>query len=234
MTDTGLKQAQQQLEFGQIVVLYELDLTSLGGSIIYFTPNAYESTVVVWNGNNYNPLNIEAEGFEWSGSSAFPTPTLRISNALFAVRAFISSFQDLVGGTLRRIRTLAKHLDGGSDPDITARFPDEYYTIDRKTQQNKIIVEWELKAAVDHFGQKLPGRQVLRDSCSQIYRVWTGAAFDYSSATCPYNGSTSYDNDNNIVAGSLDVCGKRLSNCRIRFGEFASLPFRGFPGVAKL
>jgi len=34
-----------------------------------------------------------------------------------------------------------------------------------------------------------------------------------------------------VVTAAQDVCGKRLTSCRKRFGETAELPFGGFPGV---
>lgn len=235
MTDTALKQTQQQAEAGQIVVLFELDLTALGGSLLRFTSTARESAAILWDGNSYVPINVEANGFEWNSDGAFPTPTLRISNVEFATQSAIKSYNDLVGGKLTRIRTFRRFLDDGVDPDTTAKFPDDIYFVDKKTAHNKIFVEWELKSAMDHEDKFLPGRQILRDSCSHIYRVWTGSVFDYTKATCPYVGGSYWDAGNNVEAlPENDQCGKRLSSCRLRFGTNGVLPTRAFPGVMRI
>lgn len=235
MTDPNLKTTQQQAEAGRLVILFELDLTSLGGSVFRFTSTANETTAIVFDGNTYVPINVEADGFEASSDGAFPTPTLRVSNVEFTLQALIYGFNDLIGGRLIRIRTFRKFLDDGLDPDPTARFPDDIYIVDRKTDQNKISISWELKSSLDHADQKLPGRQILKNNCSQIYRIWTGSIFDYTNATCPYTGSNYFDISNNVeTLPENDRCGKRLSSCKVRFGENAILPFAGFPGVKKI
>ena len=46
-------------------------------------------------------------------------------------------------------------------PDPTATFPDEVYYIDRKSTENRDIIEFELAASFDLNGVRLPKRQVL-------------------------------------------------------------------------
>ena len=46
-------------------------------------------------------------------------------------------------------------------PDPTATFPDEVYYIDRKSTENRDIIEFELAASFDLHGVRLPRRQVL-------------------------------------------------------------------------
>lgn len=235
MPDANLKAAQQRSEFGRIVELYVLDMTALGGPVFRFTSSATETAAIVFDGDTYVPINVDADGFEKSSDAGFPTPTLRVSNVEFATQAAIQGYADLIGGKITRIRTLERHLDGGADPDPTARFPDDVFFVDRKTAQNKIFVEWELRAAADHTDLLLPGRQILRDSCSHIYRLWvSGTTFDYTNATCPYTGVGYFDIQNNPVAAEFDRCGKRLSSCKTRFGVNGVLPTRAFPGVQRL
>lgn len=38
-------------------------------------------------------------------------------------------------------------------------------------------------------------------------------------------------NDDSVALASQDVCGKKLSSCKLRFGEFNVLPYGGFPGA---
>jgi phage-related protein len=75
---------------------------------------------------------------------------------------------------------------------------------------------------------------MLRDVCSQIYRRWNGSAFDYVKATCPYVGAASYDKLGNYVSSAGDVCGLRVSDCKLRFGANNELPYLGFPALARV
>ena len=46
-------------------------------------------------------------------------------------------------------------------PDPTATFPNEVYYIDRKSKENRDMIEFELAASFDLNGVRLPKRQVL-------------------------------------------------------------------------
>ena len=107
-------------------------------------------------------------------------------------------------------------------PDITAEFPREVYVIDRKSAETRDVVEFELAAVFDLVGVRAPRRQCVSNICQ----------WDYRSAECGYTG-TNYFNENDQAVGSAgqDVCGKRLSSCKARFGAAAQLPFGSYPGI---
>jgi phage-related protein len=113
-------------------------------------------------------------------------------------------------------------------------FPVEVYTIERKSAHTKTFVEWQLAAAIDQEGRMLPGRQVLRDTCLHRYRSFEGGTFNYSRASCPYTGAACFTATGTPTTAQFDVCGKKLSDCRLRFGQNANLPTRAFPGVSRL
>ena len=78
---------------------------------------------------------------------------------------------DLAGAKVTRIRTLARYIDAVNfpnsinpfgTPDPTAEFPQEIYKIDRKSAENREIVEFELAAAIDMVGVRAPQRQCTR------------------------------------------------------------------------
>lgn len=106
--------------------------------------------------------------------------------------------------------------------DPAAEFARDVYYVDRKSNETKDYVEFELAAALDLAGVALPRRQIIQNYCPWQYR----------GAECGYTG-TSYFNVNDTVVGSLaqDVCGKRLKSCRLRFGQTAELPYGGFPAA---
>jgi lambda family phage minor tail protein L len=106
-------------------------------------------------------------------------------------------------------------------PDPTALFPAEIYYVDRKSTENRNLVEFELASAFDLAGVRAPKRQCI-SRCQWVYR----------SAECGYTGTNYFDANDNFVADSFeDVCGKKQSSCEARFGENNELPFGGYPGI---
>ena len=58
------------------------------------------------------------------------------------------------------------------------------------------------------------------------------AATDYQPVGASYTNPNYYDaNDAAVGSAGLDVCGKRLSSCKARFGENNPLPFGSFPAA---
>ena len=106
--------------------------------------------------------------------------------------------------------------------DTSAEFPREIFYIDRKSAENRSLVEFELAASFDLAGVRAPKRQCIANLCP-----WT-----YRSAECSYTGTNYFDAaDQPVLSAAGDVCGKRLNSCHLRFGQNAELPFGGFPGV---
>ena len=53
-------------------------------------------------------------------------------------------------------------------PDPTAEFPQEVYKIDRKSAENREVVQFELAAPTDLAGIRIPGRQCTRTEFPSI------------------------------------------------------------------
>lgn len=77
------------------------------------------------------------------------------------------------------------------------------------------------------------------EAVSGAYTVVTAIAGSFTVTTVA-SGVTSgnvtatqwYDeNDQPVYVSANDVCGKRLSSCKVRFGQNAELPYGGFPGI---
>lgn len=227
----------QKLETDNIVALFQLDTTPIGGTTVFnFTKKMRENSYISFDGVQYAAIDISADGFLFDGQGQFPTPRIQVSNVGNILTSAIIEFKDLVGATLTRIRTFEQFLDDGSNPDPTATFPIDIYTVEQKTKHNKIFVEWQLSAIIDQTGRQLPGRTILRDICTHRYRIWDtiSETFDYSNATCPYVGVNNFnEQDVSQSDPANDKCGKRLTSCKLRFGERGVLPTRAFPGVAR-
>ena len=155
--------------------------------------------------------------------SSIPTILLSVTST--------TAGNDLTGAKLTRIRTLVRYIDdanfsSGSNPfgtaDTTSKLPDEIYYVARKVSENRNAVTFELAASFDLAGVRAPKRQCNQNLCPWIYK----------GSECGYSGTNYFDeNDKSTIITANDKCGKRLSSCRIRFGENAELPFGGFPGI---
>lgn len=231
----ALQRLVQGPALDDFVELYDLDATAIGGDVYRFTSTAFPTDMIRWNGNAYAPIPVETSGWEWSGRGTLPTPLLRVSNVSLAFGAAAIAFGDLLGATLTRTRTFRRFLDGQANADPDAHFPLDIYRIDRKRLMTKAVIEWELAAVMDQQGLYLPRRPILRNACTHRYRVFDVDLNDfvYTHATCPYAGSAHFTETGAATTDpSADHCGKRLSDCKKRFGSLP-LPTRSFPGVAR-
>ena len=242
-----------------IIELFELQLFANihGVNDIYrfhAGTNLVNNGEVIWRGNPYLRFPVEADGFEYTGQGALPRPKIRISNILGSITAILLSLPNGLEATkVTRIRTLGRYLDAANfsssgdtllteddftllledgsfilleltsgTEDPSAEFPREIYYIDRKSAENRELVEFELASAFDLAGVRAPKRQCIANICQWVYR----------STECGYTGTNYFDANNNAIgSASLDVCGKRLSSCQVRFGTNAELPYGSYPGI---
>lgn len=236
-TNVKIAEDTQQADVGNLIVLYVLDFTALGGTTLRFTENTDGNYAAIqFQGQTYFPIDMESTGWEWSGEGKLPRPKIKINNAELAVAAMVNTYDDGLGALVYRKRTFSKYLDGEPEGDIQAEFPIDIYRIERKSAQNKNFIEFELSAYMDHTGKKIPQRLVLRDTCTHAYRIWdaTASGFDYSKATCPYTGTDYFNRAGDSESEPEDdECGKNLSDCELRFGSTANLPTRAFPGAGR-
>lgn len=223
----------QKLEPSAVIELFRLDLSFIGAGVFHFHAGTNGlSSNIVFGEITYYRFPIQATGFDFNGRGQLPRPKLVVSNVTGAITGLVLVLQDMVGARLVRRRTMAKYLDavnfdGGvnATADPTAIFPDDVFYIDRKSGENRDIVEFELAAAFDLYGVQLPRRQIIQNTC-----VWK-----YKSAECGYAGGSYFnENDQPVGSSSQDVCGKRLSSCKLRFGENAELPYGSFPAAGLL
>lgn len=221
----------QSLSPTALIELFVVDATVAGGGLFYFHAGTNKlGGSVVWQGNTYHPLPVEASGFDLSAKGVLPRPKLKAANENGAMSALMVEMDDLVGCKVIRKRTFAKYLDAVNFPgsvnptaDQNQHFTDDHYFIERKVSESRKMVEWELSSAFDLEGVKLPRRQIINDSC-----VWI-----YKSAECGYVGTNYFDANDDSCPQASDMCGKRLNSCRLRFDGADSLPFGGFPGALR-
>lgn len=217
-----------------IIEMFEVDLQRLGLGIFRFTTTSLDGAAIVFNGNEYKPAPIEASGFAWDGAGTMPRPSLNLASKDLSLLNLVFDADDLVGMPVRRIKTFRKYLDDGSHPGSGISFPVDHFVIERKASQSRHSLSFELSTELDQQGVKIPKLMILRDTCVQTYRYWTGTQFQYKGVSCPYVGDAYFkQNGEPTFNHEEDVCGKRISDCKLRFGETAVLPRLAFPGVGR-
>jgi lambda family phage minor tail protein L len=145
------------------IELFVLDLTTLGGSMLYFTPSTVNgSSSISFGGVTYTAMPVSGSGWETSINGQAPQPSLKISNVTKFIQSYLTSYKDLVGARLTRYQTFDKYLDNGSSPDSTQTFNTCVYMIRQKVNQSKFEVEFKLGSIIDVPQLKLPSKQVLR------------------------------------------------------------------------
>jgi len=217
----------QKLYHSGVISLYELDLTPIAGSGgVYRFCNCADTdgASVRFGGIYYQAIAIAASGFEINTNGQLPTPTLRVSNVYGLTTSLVGAVDDLVGAKLTRRRTLIKYLDGQPSEDPDTAYPDDIWYIERKVREDKLEVEFQLASSFDLEGLQLPGRLQLANTCT-----WT-----YRGDGCGYTGGAVAKVDDTATSdSSLDDCGKRVSSCKLRFGENGVLKFSSYPGLQK-
>ena len=230
MTQTPPNSQTFKTQLPEVVDLFTLDIAVLlpVGSVdqsIYRFCNWTQTngTDVAYDGNTYIALPLQASGFELNTSGQLERPSITFANVGLAITGLTNTYDDLVGATVQRIRTLTTYLDGQPAADPDAYWGPDQWVVEQKTNETKLSVTFQLAVPFDLEGRSLPGRRLLREQCQWIYRDNIG---------CHYSGASYWDANDNVV-GTLaqDMCGKRLESCRLRFGSGSRLPFGGFPGL---
>ena len=139
---------------------------------------------IVWQSNTYERFPVEAKGYEYTGKGQIPRPQLIMSNLggitrlgsvirvtdLLASVNLVTPHNDLLDAKLTR-RTLtadaldASNFSGGTNPFGTPssnEFPKEIHFIDRKIQESRDAVSFELVNRLDMQNKRIPARQVTR------------------------------------------------------------------------
>lgn len=259
MPSAVIFEVTRRFNVGELVTLYEIDLTALGGAVYRFTNNVFvERLPVSFAGSEYTYMPVAMEGIDVSGDTGPPQPRLSIATAGGPVNALVRQFKDLRGAKVTRIRTFAEFLDqrpngsGGVEvnpgADAMAYLPKDVFIIDRKVSANKTMAEFQLVAPTDQEGVRIPLRVVTKRYCDLVYRRWGGAAFDYTGRhnPCPWgsdvaDGGRYYDRNDQPCTAAEDRCSKSIRGCALRFKDgmpteapprpHHALPFSGFPGV---
>lgn len=157
-----LNNTLQKSELPAYVELFELDCTSIGGSLYRFTNVIPDSGAYLsFGGFDYQLVPIHFAGISDSSDGSQPRPVLQISNVNKVLLGAVVALGDIVGAKVTRIRTFENYLDNGATPDATQKLVDVFF-IAQKTGQDKQLITFELCTALDRAQIRLPRRQCLK------------------------------------------------------------------------
>ncbi len=207
----------QKLEPGNQIRLYELDATRLGATLWRFHGHEHEGDII-WQGQLYSPIQIEASGFDIRGDGRPATPTLKLANELSGIRGAISAiclqYRDLAGARFTVIETFKHFLDAANfaegNPDAADQSRRSLWTIEQKTEETRASVTFELSSPIDMEGQQLPAQQITK-LCRWACRG------QYRQEACAYTGTAMFTKKNEPTDNpALDRCGGWWSSCKLR------------------
>jgi lambda family phage minor tail protein L len=221
----------QQLEPGRLIELFEVDCTAIGGDMLRFHGHLQQGSIW-WQGNEYKPWPIEAQGFQRTGDAQQPSPTLTVGNIDGVIGAMCVALGDLLGATLRRRRTLAQYLDavnfpdGNPTADSNEEMPVELWIVEQRSGDVFPQIEFTLSSPLDLNGQQLPSRPIVANVCGWL------AKGGYRGPYCGYTGAEMFDrNDNPTDDPAQDKCAGRVASCKKRFGATSPLSYGSFPAA---
>ncbi|WP_065202695.1 phage minor tail protein L [Chromobacterium subtsugae] len=196
----------------------------------YFTPAGTDANTnaISFMGQQYQPWAIQAEGFEKTVQGSAPRPTLSIANAVMGANGpiygiftqLVRQFRGLAGWRVTRMVTYAKYLDGGALAGAPEFHQQEIWFVNRRTQDDGTVLQFELVSALDLEGKTVP---------NTMASVYCPAQTQYRSAACGYAGAAMFDVDGMPTNDpSKDACGKHFSDCQRRGNQ------TNYPGLLGL
>ncbi|MFT0866053.1 phage minor tail protein L [Pseudomonas sp. CAM1A] len=207
----------QKLEPGNQIRLYEVDATRLGGNLMRFHGHAQEGDII-WQGQLYEAIQIEAKGFDIRGDGRPATPTLQLANEIAGVRGAVTALclalKDLVGARVTVIETFRHFLDAANFPDgnpnAANQARENLWFIEQKTEEDREQVTFQLSSPLDLGGVQLPSQQITK-LCRWATRNW------YRGEACAYAGAAMFTKQNEPTDNpALDRCAGRWNSCKLR------------------
>jgi lambda family phage minor tail protein L len=240
MSESSSQLSKQMMSISPdtVIELFEIDFSILqenieslkyvsdinfGESAVYrFCAMINGTNPVYWQGNGYQPLPIEAEGFEKVGNGRLPRPKLRIANPDGIFSLIFKLNKDFANCTVIRKRTFSKFLDGDNylnrnknffgdthfgTPNADTHFDDDVFFVNKKTIEQKDMIELELVSALELEGSYVPARSVMSSYCGWTYRCSIGCGYkglplETSDGTSLIKGFSENSNDEDL--GSID------------------------------
>lgn len=233
MPDITSVQSLLDLDPDSFVDLFEIYIDESSG-LLRFHAGKNFNNFIVYKGNQYIAVPIEYGGFEFSSDGKQSRPTIKVANINGVITDIIKNKNDLINCKLKRIKIFVKNLDDSNFSDninpyygyrakrygpnnYGTPFFEETYVINRKTQENKYVIDFELSSPVDYENQFLPNRKISDNLCSWNFR---GCGCNYGKI--PWKNKVN-DNQSILIDGTIyeakDIFGSSALNIGIPFAD---------------
>lgn len=186
MSDVISTTALINLNPDSFVDLFEIYIDETIG-IFRFHAGKNFTKSIIFRGNAYIPVPVDFSGFEFSSDGKQNRPTIRVANIDGYITDYIKNKNDLVNSKIKRIKVFVRNLDDenfsdGKNPFFGYRtkrnsvfgygqsFYEDNYVINKKTQENKYYIEFDLSSPLDLENQTIPNRKISDNLCSWKYR----------------------------------------------------------------
>jgi len=233
MADAITAQALLDLDPDSFVDLFEIYISESIG-VLRFHAGKNFNNFIIYRGNKYIAVPIEYSGFEFSADGKQSRPTIRIANINGVITDVIKNKNNLVNSNLKRLKVFVKNLDDANfsnsvnpffgyrkkryGPDNFGKtFFEETYVVNRKVQENKYTIEFELSSPIDYENQSLPNRKISDNLCSWSFR---GCGCNYGKI--PWRTITNEDQFvkvNNVNVSAQTVFGSSNLNVGLPYAD---------------
>jgi phage-related protein len=207
-----------QADFSFLDKRHNVSFSTDGDPVYRFTSNVNGSNAVWWQGKGYQPLPVDAEGFEVPSDGRLPRPKLRISNPSGLLSSIVAVNYDFHGCKVTRKRTFAKFLDDKNFPDNNSgKYADVDY--DPGDPDTKKYIKRNMVNGSNPFGSADPNAH-LPDEVYYVHRKTVetkeGIEFELSSI---------------LEVDGVSFPGRQLiaDHCTFRYRDPYSCGYRGAP-----
>lgn len=227
--------ASESQKLDQQAIITLVTITHIDAGTYRFASGGVDpNDTIAYSGNTYFPRQINISGLAAQGGK-LPRPKLALDNTDDFWYPLVVTYSDLRGATVNITEIYREGLDDGATPSPNMIVSDYTFDIRQKSKIDPSAVNFILSASMDRENAKF-GRQCLRHVCPRAYRVAnpnTSGVF-YAQPDCPYTGVNYFKKDGTVTAvWTEDDCGGKLSDCILRFGTTANLPFQGVPSIGQ-
>lgn len=259
---------QYQLTVGQLTTLFVVDFstcigfTPTGTTTLRMSANRNGNSNIVYDGNTYTYVGLEAQGFRSELNGKVPSPTVVFDKAsLLNFPDFVTlwdqyttqtgeDYFDWRGAKVQVFRTI--NLDTAQQLNMQEYVVNQVNKVTEKT----IEVQLSIGLGMDRLNSQSI-QSLSTNRCSRKYRTWNGSGFDYvdeEANGCPYGNPTTVSNwtavpmfglkyfTNQDAALSdpnknLDKCSYSVTGCSLRFdpsNQGLALPIKALYAPTKL
>lgn len=225
MSDITSTTALINLNTDSFVDLFEIYIDETVG-IFRFHAGKNFTRSIIFKGNPYIPVPVDFSGFEFSADGKQNRPSIKLANIDGYITDYIKNKNDLVNSKIKRYKVFVRNLDDENFSDQVnpffgyrkkrnavsgygQAFYEDNYIINKKSQENKFYIEFDLSSPLDLENQSIPNRKVSDNLCPWVYR---GCGCNYGKIPWDPRGKQEFKIANSTVPKTeADIWGKETT-----------------------